>query len=189
MKKKIATLLALIFWLGGLAQCGDSNALSKNVKFTLVPDDPIVVNSDLTLNAGLANEIVIKAPWFLFKTRIENKSTNRVYIVTVSFKGTGTNNGGTVDVETALDPGIACAGSGRSYLAILDAGQIYASVTNSCNPSTATSAIPYEGWYISGLPETDTGSYALDVSGEGWFVDAEDIPVERLSMRKYMLTQ
>ena len=190
MKKKILTAILSLFWVSTLSQCGDSNSLSKDVKFTPVPNNPLVVFSDITINPGLDNEFSAKAPWFLFKSKIENGTSNRLYLVTLRFEGTGTNNGASVKVDKSIDPAVACIlGTSRAYLAILDPGATYASMSDPCDSSTPLATTPYESWYIHSLPETDTGSYSINVTGAGWFVDGEDVPVERLTMSSFLLTQ
>lgn len=194
MRTKLTLTLLICLWTLGLAQCGSKKQLSSDVKFVLVPEDPVIINADLTLNPNTDNERVISKPWFLFSARVENKTDNLLNLVTITFKGRGIKNGAPVSYKGALDPGSACydpAGlDSRSYVAIIQPGQTYVSVTDECDETTVVGPpADYEGWYIHGLPEADTPIYTFDVSGEGWFVDEDNIPIERLNMVNSLVTQ
>jgi len=193
MRKNLLGVLSLIFLLGGLAQCGGSSALSGDVKFKVQPTDPVVVTKgDFTLNPGLTNELVIKAPWFEYRSSVENKSGKTLYLFTYSFKGTGVKNGGTVTYEATIDPSKSCdtSGSTRAYLAVIPDGGRYRGLADltGCD-YTDLDADNYETWYMYGLPEADTAFYNINVTGEGWFVDSDGVPIERLNMFGYITTK
>jgi hypothetical protein len=190
MRNKFAAVLLACLWSLGLAQCGGKESLSKNVDITFVPQNPIVVNADLTLYPGQLNETEVKAPWFLFKTRVENNSTRKLYLVTYGFDVTGIKTGVPSTVHKSIDPSVTCdvTGATRAYLAILEPGQVYQAVTDGCDPTSIRSDT-FEGWYIDSLPDSDSFFYGVDVTGEGWFVDGNEIPVERLVFYGSISTQ
>lgn len=72
MKNKILTVLLATFWLSSLAQCGEKNGLSKDIEFTLIPNNPVVVFSDLTLNPGATNRFTAQQPLgFYFNLKLK----------------------------------------------------------------------------------------------------------------------
>lgn len=96
-------------------------------------------------------------------------------------------NNGLVAVDVSIDPSVACSATGRAYLTITNSGETYVS-SSPCDGDQPSAVLPYESWYISDLPATDNGSYSLEVSGEGWFVDFDGVPIGG-TMSAYMLTQ
>lgn len=194
MKKTAPMLLLLVLWALGLAQCGGKEGLSSKVNVVLVPTNPIVVNAKLTLNPGSAYERVITPPWYIFSTSVENKTDKTLVLVTFKFSTQGIKNGTVNSTETSLDPNSGCfsKGSTRYALAVLTpygtANDKYTNNTDSCD-ATAVTDVGFERWYIDSLPESESASYALQISAEGWFEDSNGIPVERFVYSGMQLTQ
>lgn len=189
--KKARTVLFAVFglWCLGLTQCSGVEGLSKDVKITLVPEDPVVINADITLYANTENEVVIRAPWYLFRSSVTNNSDKTLYFVTYTFKVTGRKDGRQVTSNHSIDPNFSCFSDtlSRPYLAIITPGTTYKQA-DSCD-STSYDDLAYEAWYIHGLPEADSFDYSVDVTAEGWFVNADGVPIERLVYDGYQFTQ
>ena len=197
MRKKIATVFLAIFCVTYVAQCGEEDALSKDVKLTLVPEDPIVVNADITLRPGTESEQTIPGPWFLFRYSIFNGSDRELSLVTYIFKISGIRNGARFIEEASIDPSSACTDPDnnlRAFLAIVPAGATASGavetspMVGNCNPRILEVPPDYEGWYIA-LPEADNTFYSIDVEAAGWFENADRIPIERLDVFGSLFTQ
>ena len=215
---RLATVILGCLSCAGLAQCSNKNSLSKGVKFKSVPDTPIVINTDMTVHAGQENEFKVKAPWFEYKSRIENNSNKILVLVTFDFNIKGIFRGAPTTSTASLDPNKLCdstsfSGGVRPYLAVLAPGEVYQNLNTSYDtlypavtPQTGSayhcqyfpsphslgdfnSAVGYESWYIDGLPAADTYNYIVDIAGQGWFEDDSDVPVERLVMSGTLFTQ
>ncbi len=196
MNRRYLTVLLMCLWTLGIAQCGAESGLSKEVTFTVASNRPVVVDADFTLFPGDENELEVKGPWFLFKYQVKNESDETLYLATLKFKGRSSNNGSVVTHDAEIDPSITCTEDGfaRPYLAIMAAGTTFRSLNltpvanEACDPSLLNDTT-YEGWYIEGLPESDTFSYQFTITGEGWFEDADGVALERLRMTGYVTTQ
>lgn len=194
--RKIATCTLCIFSLVGLAQCGDKTSKSKDVRFTLSPDNPIVINADLTLNAGQDNERVIAAPWFLFSSRVVNNSDSTLFLQSYTLTVSAIKDGQTVTKSMSIDPAVTCDDSteARVYIAIIPAGTTYTGLNPSpalpdyCDPADIVSTAA-ESWYIDALPDADDFFYTVEVKGEGWFVNGDGVAIERLILNGQMFTQ
>ncbi len=197
MNRRYLTVLLMCLWTLGIAQCGAESGLSKEVTFTVASNKPVAVDADFVLFPGDENEVEVTGPWFLFKYQVKNGSDETLYLATLKFEGRTSKNGSVVTHETEIDPSITCTADGysRPYLAIMAAGTTFRSinpepapVSESCDPSDLNDTT-YEGWYIDGLPESDSFSYQFTITGEGWFEDADGVALERLRMTGYVTTQ
>lgn len=193
---RITVYLLLVICFFGLAQCGDKNAKSKDIKFTLIPDDPIVINADLVLFPGQDNEQKITAPWFIFSSRVVNNSDSALNLVTYLFRISFVRNGQVGETTTTIDPSITCDEDGfsRSALAFIPAGATFTGLNPSpalpdyCDQTDIVSTSA-EQWYIDSLPQADSFFYTVQVEGAGWFVDSSGVAIERLVMSGQMYTQ
>jgi hypothetical protein len=200
MKTTALKVLFIGLSLTSLAQCGDDDALSSKVDVTFVPTTPYIVNADLTLNPGLDNEFTAEAPWFIFSSRVDNKSENQLQLVTFTFNIRGFKNGAPVSGTTSIDPNESCVVAttgGRAYLAEIPPGGFYQNLTDECDSDSITTTSSqlgynnriYERWYIYSLPDASSFNYDIEVIPEGWFQDDEDVPIERFTYTGYLTTQ
>lgn len=174
----------------GVAQCGDKKSKSKDVKLEFLPDDPVVINADLVLYPDQDNEQDIKAPWFLFSTKVTNNSDSELHLISYSFKISNKKNNATVTSTASIDPSITCTTTGfsRVSLATIPSGSEYSDLTDYCDETSVTSASS-ENWYIDSLPNADNFFYTVEVTGEGWFADSNGDAIERLIMTGQMFTK
>lgn len=192
--KKIMCLFACLFWLGGLAQCGDEKALSKDVRTKNIPDSPIVVNAKLVLYPGTERERTISPPWFLWGVLVNNLSTNDLVLVTYELDIRGSGAGSTK--KTSIDPNVTCSDDSvsRPIIAYIPAGQSYSDLVATSGEKCDATAIvttSVEQFYVDALPKNPVGdfSYTVEVKGVGWFVDEENIPIERYESYGLIITE
>ena len=175
--------------IAGLAQCGGKDSLSNDVEYSPIPDDPIVINADFSYNDSLTHEkVIVKGPWFLLGSKVNNKSKNDLVLVTIIAEITGTNYGAPAKTTITIDPNITCgnSASSRPYLAEIPAGAVFTGLNDSCDFTDISSSIQ-EKWYYSGLPATSNSAYEISLSSQGYFVDADGDPIERLQMTGYAM--
>lgn len=193
MRSRFHFLTLLVGLMLSLTQCGGIGNLSKDIDVKFLPESPVVVNSELNFPdpRNPLETVTIKPPWFILNSRVYNGSNNILFLVTYELNGYTTLNGVKKSFKAVLDPSKLC--DDRSYLAVLDPGDTYERLSTACDPYTPTNggtgATRYETWYIGGLPESDTNVYSVDISAEGWFIDGDGVPVERLTAFGYVYTQ
>lgn len=195
----------LIISLAGLNHgCGEK---SESAKIDFKPEEnPLAINADLTIGSG-DDETTIEAPWYLFRYSIKNGSSDQtLYLVTFKFTVSGTKNGVTTSKTYSIDPGEFCADDyARPFLGIVTPGLTFTGnkidsstdpFSRCANPSDPPPAnVPdplttgFEGWYISGLPESDTLIYTIQIEGEGWFENSDGNITERAYIYGFQVTR
>ncbi len=182
-----------------LSTCGDTNSLSKAVKFAIVPDDPIVIRSTFTQNPGEDNELEITGPWFEFGYYFYNGNSNEAVagrntltVATIRFEINGFKNGAIVEKEYAMDPSAACEEAatgedGRPYVGIVAAKTAF-SAAEPCDSKVIYNS-GYETWYVDSLPKSDNDYYNAKVTTEGWFENEGGEPIERFEKFTYISTR
>ena len=170
---KIAKLGLLGLLALSTIQCGvesESMKLSKLLTLTPVPESPIVINADITIDKGTENERTIKAPWTRFKFNLNNQSGQKFRILTFTYYATSTKGGGIVKAEGGFDFGS-------------QSGEIYGDFESNYN-GTHSVVI-----YLGSLPEADSFVYTVEFEAQGYFLDSSGEPVNRLNLSTTMVTQ
>jgi hypothetical protein len=197
-QRQIATFALVCFSLLSLAQCSSKDSKSKDVSFSLTPDNPVVIDADLTL----PDETKIAKPWFLMGFKLKNGSDSTLVFVTANIKATNFSSGSKVTFNYSINPSDRCADEDnddvyeRIYLAIIPPGEVFTSL----NPSDLTPIVEYcnftsisstgsEEWYIPGLPEADSFAYLVVVEAQGWFADDDGEAIERLVATASLFTR
>jgi hypothetical protein len=188
MTKKL-TLILMALSFCGLAQCGGGSSNSALVAFKVLTPTPVLVNAPITVAyPGVTpTYVTYNSKWFKVNFDMINGSSNKLYWVTTTLDLSGFGNGITKKTTVTYNPGTFCpsppsGSSGRTYIAVLAAGTEYTHVTSSCDPTTAkgsSDGLSPEDYYAGGL-DTSVTSWSAVVTNLGWFVDANDIPIERL---------
>jgi len=181
---RLTALRFIMCFLGvaGLAQCGDEKSLSSKVKIQFLPENAIAVNTPFTVG-----DEEITPPWFLFMTEATNNSENTLTLVNYKFTINGFDGGTTTTTTASLALDMFCPDS-RVYVAILQPGQTYRSL-DTCDYNLPLGTGLPERWYIGGLPASSSNTYSVEIAAEGWFEDADGIPLERLNYAGFLNIQ
>lgn len=192
MKHTKYVLLLALLTVFGLAQCGGKSSNSQKVVYDVITDHPIVIDADLAVS-GSSGTTTITANWFLFGHHMKNNSDNKLYWVTSKLAMAGSSaSSGFVQATSTIDPSKYCSSSSsssttpkRAYIAILTgtgtSTSEYTHLTDSCDPTTPDAgAASYEQTYFFGLDKGIT-NWSVNVTNEGFFVNDEEIPIERLT--------
>lgn len=152
----------------------------NDVKVKFVPDSPVVLLFDLTLNPGAENEKTIAGPWFAVGMTLKNDSQVAVTIQTLVFHVTALDKDGhTESTVVKIDPadyeGYFCTAHDPTYLEEVPAG---GEILKPCYLH-----------YISGLFSTPSSySYLVEVAVLGWF-GAANRPLAPLRKTINLVTQ
>lgn len=201
-KTYLGMLSVLAFSALSQVSCGGDSE-SANIDFD--PEkNPIAISADLTIGSG-DNEKTIVGPWYLFRYSLKNKSTSAtLYLVTFKITVRGVKDGvQTEEFVFSTDPGADCEdGYSRPYTAVVVPGGTFSGFgpDASGNPFSrcideSTFTLPpiltppnFEGWYISGLPESDSLIYTAQIEGEGWF-EVNGVITERAYISGFQVTR
>ena len=161
--------------------CGGESGISSKVNVEVVPERPVVIDTDFTLrledgdgDPDTFETEQVTAPWFLFGYKIKNNSDKTITVV--NFKITVTGKKGTETVSTEHSLNLEDLGTNVTYLEEISAG-------GSASRFTDTR------WFIDTLSsDADSFAYQVTVELQGW-VGKSSNPEERLSKSFTFSTQ
>ena len=194
MKRSHALLGLVLPTLAVLAHCGGKKSESGKVTFEMVPDKPIVITADTTVN-----QIAIPKPWFKFSVNVTNGSEKPVTIVAMTaiitapgaFDTTGWAEDPASQAQTlstgtssAIVSSVSCTYTTYGTWGPNEVKPIgLPSPVDACN-------IPSHPFYIGGLKDSSNGSYRYKVQLKpiGWF-GTETAPTDRFDGSVTFYTQ
>lgn len=194
---RLKILASTAFMSMALTSCGGDEGLSGKVDFEALPDNPLVINADITIGNG-EDAIVIEKPWFETRFRFTNNSGKRLVVVTLIYKVTGNKDGAPTEQDFSIDPGAFCGdGFFRPYLGIIEDGQTFTGygidasgdAFSRCDPAELLPTTEYEKFIFGGLSDSDSPIYTVQVRAEGWFEDANGEITERLVASDFITTR
>lgn len=177
------------------AQCGEVGGLSADVDFSAVPDKPVVIDADLTLDEGTDFERTVNGPWFIVGFTIVNGSDKEMWVVTTKFEITTKLANGVTTVYThQIDASVTCSGiegASRAYQVRLAPGDTFTGLDSQptddglslvqCDAGDYDSPVTRERWYIDDLPANDGGIYNVKAELVGFFIDTDGTPIENIA--------
>lgn len=152
-------LLSSLTFLSSCEETGESN----DVEITLIPNSPLIINSDFTIIRADGEPRTITGPWFGFSYTIFNGATSPLVVVSFEMEITGRSNGATVT---------------KSYTP--DFGDFSAARTRITESSIAPDDSFDETvtWYVDDLPDGDSFRMNVKVTFVGYFEQGDDPATE-----------
>ncbi len=175
LRSKVRHLICAGAALLLLSSCGGEDGLDSQVTVRISPQTPIVINADWRGSGGDSgggggeegsDEKTFKGPWFKFDMWVNNQSDRPVVIVGVVLKMTTFKDGRSRESTLSIAP----TGSARSLVEV--------------PPNTELPG--FSSWVIYNLGESDTGSWQVEMTFEGWFGTYEE--PEKSYKRSYYFT-
>lgn len=175
-------------------QCG-KEGLSKNVSFRTLPNDPIVILTDLIIpGTGDGDDRTISGPWFQFQYEIQNSTDFRLIIASITFKIRYTRDRALLTQEAEFQISDNCddddpIGIKRVFFAELPPNSpVTSGFADACTIDFPLTPPTYETIIMGGLAEADQPFYRIEVVLTGWFADPDSlVPVERFTKSSFML--
>lgn len=194
---RLKILASIAFLSMALTSCGGDEGLSGKVEFDALPDNPLVINADLTIGAGDDAKKILK-PWFEGRFKFVNNSGKTLVVVTLIYKVTSTKDGLVTEQEYSIDPQEFCADDqDRPYLGVIADGQTftgYAPDTSGdpfsrCDETDPLPSNEYERFIFGELAKSDSTIYSIQVTAEGWFENSDGEITERLIASDFITTR
>ncbi len=136
-----------------LLSCGDEDALSKQIKVSISPASPIVINAGwtttITDEEGNETEVSFAGPWLKFNYSIDNQSDRYLTIAGIGAKVRTFRFGREVVEEFTFQ-----LPSGIPRHAVI-------------SPKTTETLI--RDMFLYGLPASDSNSWSVELIFEGWY--------------------
>lgn len=172
--KILASLFLSVFAFFSLAAGPQDHV----VNFKLLPEKPIVLESNLTIDKGTVSERVILGPWFGFNYLLENDTDEALIVATLEVRFTAdyNDNSGKSTQVYYTDPGL--------YMDIYDVDKD--GVTT--EPRSVMARVEARTDFIDEALTHVSAQYfklyqdrefELEVVAVGWFVDENDVPTKR----------
>lgn len=164
----IFTLVGIVFVT---TQCGGDEGVSSQIEYEMIPKKLIVIDTDFTWREEDGDgdpdtfEVhTVEAPWVQWSYTAKNNSNKTVTIVGFTITLTGQKDGQDVVGTWDLAP------------QELDESLTY---FEEMGPGEKADYLTGVRWFLYGIPEADSFSYAVKVEVHGW-VGKFDEPGERL---------
>lgn len=189
--KKIATTTLILssFALGSCS--GGEGGNSLNVEFQALTPQPVVINSDFTLQKSADDIVSLDGPYFIFQFIFKNDSTKYLTIASLTFKVTATKNGLTTVTETTTDPQLFCTTVPSTRFVLgenIAPGDSFIGMDAACTANLPVPGVG-ESIIIHGLSESDNFLYSIEVIANGFFRESASSPAdERFQKTIYLNT-
>jgi len=186
MRQRVLQILLIPLALFALAQCNEKGE-SHKAKFTVMPEKPIVILADTTVNGQ-----DVKGPWFRFKLRMRNDSSQTITIVALQLKITSVVDPVASPFTKAWDAGSFNINTDTLTCLFTYFGEWLPNTENEFMLLPDPGTCPFTPIFVvSGLPTDDNATvfrYRVEVEPMGWFGDADN-PTDRFQKRFTFYTQ
>lgn len=151
-------LILLFFSMTTIMSCGEEGDSAK-VDITLIPETPLVVNSEFVIIRADGEPKTISGPWFSFRYSIANGSTSPLVVVSFDMEVTATNDGTTSKKTYTPDFGDYSSSRTRITTTAIDPGDTFDESVD---------------WYADSLPKQENFRYRVKITFVGYFEQEDD---------------
>ncbi len=145
-----------------LSSCGDGGE-NKKIDIEILPDRPLVTNSEFTFFDGDGDEVNIEGPWFEMTYTIFNGSTRRLKVQTYSAEVTARGNDGTS--TKSYSPNFGDFDTDRRSITEdpIEPGETFEEENN---------------WIFDQLPDNSSFRYSVKIIFVGYYLTEDDPETE-----------